>query len=338
MPIRTIVTDLLEIEHPVLLAPMAGVAGGALAAAVSNAGGLGIIGGGYGDRDWLARELAAAGNARVGVGFIGWSLDKQPELLDLALERAPRALFLSFGSFRQYADKIAQSPARMIVQVQSVAQAREAVADGAEIVVAQGTEAGGHGSSRATLPLVPAVIDAIGDVPVIAAGGIADGRGLAAALMLGASAVLCGTAFFASREALSHPNAKQAAVAGSGDNTQRSSVFDIARGIDWPAQWNLRTLRNRYSEQWVGDTEALRRQGAQEKMRYAQAAEAGDTDVAAVIVGEGVDMVRSSEPAAEIVGRIVSDAERLLGNASRFLIPTGSSSGGALRARPGGQP
>ncbi|MEX2617362.1 MAG: nitronate monooxygenase [Alphaproteobacteria bacterium] len=321
MPIRTKVTEMLGINHPVLLAPMAGVAGGALAAAVSNAGGLGIIGGGYGDRDWLTRELAAAGNAPVGVGFIGWSLDKQPALLDLALDHAPRVLFLSFGSFREYGAKIALSTARMIVQVQSVAQAREAVADGADIVVAQGTEAGGHGSSRATLPLVPAVIDAIGDVPVIAAGGIADGRGLAAALMLGASAVLCGTAFFASREALSHPNAKQAAVAGSGDNTQRSAVFDIARGIDWPAQWSLRTLRNRYSEQWVDDTETLRKHVAREKTRYAQAAEEGDTDIAAVIVGEGVDLVRASEPAAEIVSRIVSDAERLLGDAGRFLAP-----------------
>lgn len=319
MPIRTDVTKMLGITHPVLLAPMAGVAGGALAAAVSNAGGLGIIGGGYGDREWLTRELAAAGNAPVGVGFIGWSLDRQPELLDLALEHAPRALFLSFGSFRQHGDKIAQSSARMIVQVQSVAQAREAVADGADIVVAQGTEAGGHGSNRATLPLVPAVVDAIGDVPVIAAGGIADGRGLAAALMLGASAVLCGTAFFASREALSHPKVKQAAIAGSGDNTERSSVFDIARGIDWPAQWTLRTLQNRYSQRWVGDTETLRQNVAQEKIRYARAADEGDTDVAAVIAGEAIDLVHASEPAADIVSRIVAEGERLLGGAGRFL-------------------
>ena len=319
MPIRTDVTKMLGITHPVLLAPMAGVAGGALAAAVSNAGGLGIIGGGYGDREWLTRELAAAGNAPVGVGFIGWSLDRQPELLDLALEHAPRALFLSFGSFRQHGDKIAQSSARMIVQVQSVAHAREAVADGADIVVAQGTEAGGHGSNRATLPLVPAVVDAIGDVPVIAAGGIADGRGLAAALMLGASAVLCGTAFFASREALSHPKVKQAAIAGSGDNTERSSVFDIARGIDWPAQWTLRTLQNRYSQRWVGDTETLRQNVAQEKIRYARAADEGDTDVAAVIAGEAIDLVHASEPAADIVSRIVAEGERLLGGAGRFL-------------------
>lgn len=322
MTIRTAVTEMLDIEHPVLLAPMAGVAGGALAAAVSNAGGFGIIGGGYGERDWLARELAAAGNARVGVGFIGWSLDSQPELLDLALDHAPRALFLSFGSFRQYRSKIDASGATLIVQVQTVAQALEAVADGAEIVVAQGTEAGGHGSQRATLPLVPAVVDAIGgNIPVVAAGGVADGRGLAAALMLGASAVLCGTAFFASREALSHPNAKKAAVAGAGDNTVRSSVFDIARGKDWPAQWNLRTLRNAYSDRWIGDTDTLQQNAAQEEVRYAEAAAEGDTDIAAVIVGEGVDMVRGSESAEKIVNRTVRQAEDLLGGAKAFLKP-----------------
>lgn len=322
MTIRTAVTEMLDIEHPVLLAPMAGVAGGALAAAVSNAGGFGIIGGGYGERDWLARELAAAGNARVGVGFIGWSLDSQPELLDLALDHAPRALFLSFGSFRQYRSKIDASGATLIVQVQTVAQALEAVADGAEIVVAQGTEAGGHGSQRATLPLVPAVVDAIGgNIPVVAAGGIADGRGLAAALMLGASAVLCGTAFFASREALSHPNAKKAAFAGAGDNTVRSSVFDIARGKDWPAQWNLRTLRNAYSDRWIGDTDTLQQNAAQEEVRYAEAAAEGDTDIAAVIVGEGVDMVRGSESAEKIVNRTVRQAEDLLGGAKAFLKP-----------------
>jgi len=320
MAIRTAVTEMFGLEYPILLAPMAGIAGGALAAAVSNAGGLGIIGGGYGDRDWLVREFAAAGNARIGVGFIGWSLDRQPELLDLALGHAPRAMFLSFGSFGKYHDRIAGAGTRMIVQVQSVAQACEAVADGADIVVAQGTEAGGHGSARATLPLVPAVVDAVGDIPVIAAGGIADGRGLAAALMLGAAGVLCGTAFFASREALSHPNAKQAAVAGSGDNTERSAVFDIARGIDWPAPWNLRTLRNRFSEQWAGDTDALRRNAASEGARYAEAAARGDTDIAAVIVGEAVDMVRASDPADAIFRGMAAKAERLLVSAGRSVV------------------
>ncbi len=106
MTIHTAVTALFGIEHPVLLAPMAGVSGGALAAAVTNAGGLGFVGGGYGDREWLGRELAAAGNARIGVGFITWSLASQPELLTMALEREPVAIFLSFGNVREFSEQI----------------------------------------------------------------------------------------------------------------------------------------------------------------------------------------------------------------------------------------
>jgi Nitronate monooxygenase len=188
------------------------------------AGGLGFIGGEYGDQTWLTRELKAVGNTRIGIGFISWSLAKQPDLLTLALDREPAAIFLSFGSVRPFSDQIARSSTRLIVQVQDFAQAREALDGGADIVVAQGTEAGGFSGRRATFPLVPTIVDLAGKTPVIAAGGIADGRGLAAALMLGAAGGLCGTAFYASQEALSHPNAKRAAVVASGDETERSSI------------------------------------------------------------------------------------------------------------------
>jgi nitronate monooxygenase len=299
MPIRTALTELLAIRHPVLSAPMAGVSGGALAAAVTGAGGLGLLGGGYGDRDWLERELRAAGNARVGIGFITWSLERQPELLDLALDHAPAAIFLSFGDCRPFAGRVANAPARLILQVQTVEQAKAALDAGADILVAQGTEAGGHGGRRATLPLVPAIVDIAGSVPVVAAGGIADGRGLAAALMLGAAGVLCGTAFYASDEALTHPEAKAAAVAGSGDATLRSSVFDLARGLDWPADWDLRTLRNAFSERWAGAEAGL--VGDAVRRRYAAAVAEGDVTTAAVIVGEAVDLLTRREPAAAIV-------------------------------------
>lgn len=212
MSIRTSLCDLFDIEHPVLLAPMAGVSGGALAAAVSRAGGLGLIGGGYGDADWLTREFDAADGARIGVGFITWSLARQPHLLDLVLERTPAALMLSFGDFQPFLGRIRDRQTKLIVQVQTLDQASEAVDVGVDAIVAQGTEAGGHGGTRATLPFVPAVVDIAKDIPVIAAGGIADGRGLAAALALGASGVLCGTGFFASDESLASDNAKQTAV------------------------------------------------------------------------------------------------------------------------------
>ena len=186
MSIATRLTELLRIEHPILLAPMDLVADGRLAAAVSRAGGLGILGGGYGDEAWLERELNAAGDARIGVGFITWSMARKPRLLDLVMERKPAAVMLSFGEVRPYAEEIKRGGALLICQVHTLAQATEARACGAEILVAQGAEAGGHGVSRGTIAFVPAVVDAAPDAVVVAAGGIADGRGLAAALMLGA--------------------------------------------------------------------------------------------------------------------------------------------------------
>lgn len=321
MPIRTPLCDLFGIEHPVLLAPMAGVSGGALAAAVSRAGGLGLIGGGRGDTDWLEHQYDAAGDAQVGVGFITWALAGQPHLLERALERAPAALMLSFGDIRPFLPHIRTSQTKLIVQIQNLDQAREAVDAGVDAIVAQGTEAGGHSGARATLPLVPAVVDIANDIPVIAAGGIADGRGLAAALALGASGVLCGTAFFTSDESLASNNAKQAAILGSGDNTERSSVFDLARGVDWPSNWKLRTMRNAFTRQWSGDIDGLTRNLAPEQARYETARVADDMDVAAVIVGEATDLVRIREPAQTTLHRMIVQAEDQLRRIGQLIDP-----------------
>ena len=321
MSIRTSLCDLFDIEHPVLLAPMAGVSGGALAAAVSRAGGLGLIGGGYGDTDWLAREFDAAGDARIGVGFITWSLARQPQLLDQVLERRPAALMLSFGDFQPFLPKIRNAQTKLIVQVQTLDQASEAVDAGVDAIVAQGTEAGGHGGARATLPFVPAVVDIAKDIPVIAAGGIADGRGLAAALALGASGVLCGTVFFASNESLASDNAKQAALCGSGGDTERSSVFDMARGLDWPDDWNHRTMRNAFTHQWSEDIGGLKQNLAEEQARFEAAREVNDTDIAPVIVGEAADLIRTIEPAQDTLHGMISQAEDRLRHLSRLVEP-----------------
>lgn len=321
MSIRTPLCDLFGIEHPVFLAPMARVSGGELAAAVSRAGGLGLIGGGYGDADWLAREFDAAGDTRIGVGFITWSLARQPHLLDLVLDRAPIALMLSFGDFQPFLPNIRDGQTKLIVQVQTLDQAREAVDAGVDAIVAQGTEAGGHGSTRATLPFVPAVVDIAKEIPVIAAGGIADGRGLAAALALGASGVLCGTGFFASDESLAGDNAKQAALCGSGDDTERSSVFDMARGLDWPPDWNNRAMRNSFTRRWSEDIEGLRQNLAEEQARFEAAWAADDTDIAAVIVGEAADLIRAIEPAQDTLHGMISQAEDRLRRISRLVEP-----------------
>ncbi|MFT5865935.1 MAG: nitronate monooxygenase [Ascidiaceihabitans sp.] len=321
MTIHTPICDLFGIEHPVLLAPMAGVSGGALAAAVSRAGGLGLIGGGYGDADWLLRELDTAGDARIGVGFITWSLARQPHLLDLVLDRSPAALMLSFGDFEPFVPKIRDAQTKLIVQVQTLDQARQAVDAGVDVIVAQGTEAGGHGGARATLPFVPAVLDIANNIPVIAAGGIADGRGLAASLALGASGVLCGTGFFASEESLATPNAKHAVLTSSGDDTQRSSVFDMARGLDWPTGWNVRALRNSFTEKWGPNIEGFAQNLAAEQARFEAARIADDTDIAPVIIGEATDLVRAIEPAQDTVSRMISQAEKQLRHLGSLIGP-----------------
>ncbi|HET7593976.1 MAG TPA: nitronate monooxygenase, partial [Stellaceae bacterium] len=244
MPIATRLTESLGIRHPILLAPMGSISGGALAGAVTAAGGLGIIGGGYGDAEWVERQFAAAGNHRVGCGFITWSLAQRPEVLDAALAHEPAAIMLSFGDPRPFAARIKQAGARLICQVQSLAHVEEAIAAGADIIVAQGAEAGGHGGVQATLPFVPAVADAVArrapDVVVVAAGGIGDGRGLAATLMLGAEGVLIGTRFYASAESLAHPAAKAHMAAAVGHETIRTSTIDIVRGIPWPREFTVR--------------------------------------------------------------------------------------------------
>jgi len=305
-------TELLGIDHPVLCAPMGGVTGGRLAAAVSRAGGLGLIGGGYGDADWLDTEFAAAGNARVGCGFITWSLARQPALLDLALDHAPAALMLSFGDPAPFAPRILAAGAKLICQVQTLDQAKAAVDVGADIIVAQGGEAGGHGAGRGTFVLVPAVVDAVAPIPVVAAGGIADGRGLAAALMLGADGVLVGTRFFATPEALGHDAARQRIVEAQGDATLRTTIFDLVRGLDWPEPYTGRAIANKFSARWHGNEVALRQEISAEQDAYAASSAAGDVDTAVVFAGECVDLIDSVEPAGDLVARIVADAKAIL--------------------------
>lgn len=316
MSVRTALTRLLGLQHPVLLAPMAGVSGGHLAASVSRAGGLGLIGGGYGDGAWLAEQLALCGGVPFGVGFITWTLRQRPQLLKQALAARPRAVMLSFGAIDELATPVRDAGAVLIAQVQTVQQAQQAVLHGAQVVVAQGGEAGGHGGLRGTMALVPAVIDAVGAVPVAAAGGIADGRGLAAALMLGAGGALCGTVFVAASESLAHGQAKQRLLHASGDDTIKSAVFDLARGLHWPAgPWQLRTLRNPFTDRWAQDLAGLKASLPEVQRQYSAARSASDFDVAATIVGEAADLVRVVAPAAEIVGEMVAQCDALLGQA-----------------------
>jgi nitronate monooxygenase len=318
MTLHTRLTERLGIEHPIVSAPMAFVAGGTLAAAVTAAGGLGLIGGGYGDKAWLEAEFAAAGNVRVGCGFITWSLALQPQLLAQSLAHSPAAIMLSFGEAAPFAPAIKAGGARLICQVQTLAHAREAVAAGADIIVAQGGEAGGHGGSRSTFTLVPEVADylakAAPDTLLLAAGGVADGRGLAAALMLGADGVLIGSRLMMSAEAHFGPALQAAIVDANGDDTVKTTVLDIVRGKDWPKTISGRALRNRFVEDWHGRESDLSATdvGARELERYVRARDEGDAANTGIFVGEAAGLINDVRPAADIVRDIAADAERLL--------------------------
>jgi nitronate monooxygenase len=314
--IKTRLTEGLGIEHPVIQAPMAIAAGGKLAAAVSSSGGLGLIGGGYGDEDWLSEQFDAAGSQQVGCGLITWSLAEKPHLLNLVLERNPSTIFLSFGDPAPFIATIKAAGVPVICQIQTLKDAMRAIEVGADIIVAQGTEAGGHGEKRATFTLVPEVADYIAknapEVLLCAAGGIADGRGLAAALMLGADGVLIGSRFWASQEALVHPNMHRAALEASGDQTIRSSVMDIARDLNWPSRYTARVLQNEFTDRWNDNIEGLIEQAAGESARWKNAWTAGDMNIANTFVGEVAGLVNSIEPAAALLHDIVSQARKLL--------------------------
>ena len=312
MPLRTALTAMLGIAHPVVLAPMGGVAGGALAAGVSEGGGLGMIGGGRGDRSWLTREcdiVAAQTKKPWGIGFLSWAVSSQ--IIDWAIERKPAAIMLSFGDPTPFADSVRAAGTVLIIQVTTMRDAQQALDVGADIIVAQGSEAGGHGGGRSTLPFVPAVVDIAGNTPVLAAGGIADGRGLAAALMLGAAGAVVGTRFEATHEALLDAEESKAITAANAADTIRGRVLDIAADAGWPAEYPARTLRNGFTDTWQGRESELASDHAA-LAEFRTAVERGDRDYLPIWAGEAVDLIAELESASALVARIAEDAARTI--------------------------
>jgi len=303
---------------------MSTTAGGRLAAAVSGAGGLGLLGGGARDAEWLEQEFGLAGNARIGCGFITWVLEKQPHVLDLALAHAPVATMLAFGDPTPFAPAIHAAGSLLICMVHNMAHTRQALTAGADIIVAQGTEAGGHGAVRTTMTLVPEVADLLArdsaDTLLVAAGGIADGRGLAAALMLGADGVLIGSRFWASEEANAHPNFQRTALARDGDGTVRGVTVDIAWGMDFPPEFTGRVLRNALVERWYGREDEHRKQAEGLRQDFFAALAAGNADEAGINVGEAIGLMDRVQPAAKIVVDIANEAETLLRDRATKMI------------------
>lgn len=313
--ISTALTSRLGITHPLVSAPMSGVAGGALAAAVSDAGGLGMIGGGYASHAWLTKEFTTAADSRVGCGFVAWQLARDPDLLDLALERDPAAIMLSFGDIGPFAPRVKNSGIPLLCQVSSVREALRAIEDGADIVVAQGSEAGGHGRHRrSTMALVPEICDLVScrrmDTPVLAAGGIGDGRGLAAALMLGAAGALVGTRFLATPEALVSPVVQERLARATGDDTLTTTVYDQVCGVTWPTGYSSRVLRSSFTAAWHGTDKnvLLDQQLCEAAQLYRLGAQHEDVDIVAVTAGEAVGVVSRPEAAATVVEVILAEA------------------------------
>lgn len=295
---------------------MGDCAGGALAAAVAEGGGLGLIGGGRGNRDWLERECALAAGRTTqpwGVGLLALAVDTAT--VAWVLERRPAALLLSFGDPAPFVGQVRAAGIPLIVQVTDLDEAKRALDVGADVVVAQGSDAGGHtgGDPRAqpTMAFVPAVVDLAGPTPVLAAGGIADGRGLAAALALGAAGAMIGTRFQVTQEAIATPEVHKAIIEGRGGDTARSRALDVARDAAWPARYPARTLRNAVLERWDGREDELERDAAA-KQAYQHAVAQGDPAAVPVWASEAIDLITAVEPAADLVGVLVAEAERAL--------------------------
>ncbi len=294
--LATPLTERFGLRHPIVQAPMGGVAGPELATAVSAAGALGMLTAGPNDGPEKVERDAARMTERFAIGTLAWRLDEEPEILDAAIAAQPIAIAISAGQIVPHAARVVEAGIPLFAQVSTADGARCAVAAGADFVVAQGTDAGGHTGAVPTLPLLEAVLPAV-DVPVLAAGGIASGRGLAGVLAMGCAGAWIGTRFFASREALGDDARKQRIVEARENDTVHTRVFDIAQGLAWPAEFPGRALRDDFTARWHGHEDELPAEGYAGGHVYAGAAAGAIDDV---------------PPAGELVERIAAEAEACL--------------------------
>jgi len=314
--IQTRICDLLEIEYPILLGGMGSVLAPVLVAAVSGAGGLGALGCSNMNADQVrkaAADIRALTDKPFGLNFLIFipneeglaaALDARPAVMAFAWPRPEQDL-------KPFFDRAHEAGSKVTFMTGEVPEARRAAEAGADVIIAQGTEGGGHVNWMATMTLVPMVVDAVSPVPVLAAGGVADGRGLAAALALGADGVLLGTRFLASEESPLHPNFKRAILKSDGHDTILTEIPDIAAGRVWPGAM-ARALRNRFVERWAGREWYLRQNRADAYARILAAREAGDAEEAYLLIGQDAGLVDDIPPAGDIVRRIAAEAEEIL--------------------------
>ncbi len=298
----------LPLQYPIISAPMAVIAGADLACAVSAAGGLGLIGGGYCDEPWIRQQLALTQGRSFGIGFITWRLHQFQHLLPMALQYKPSAVMLSFGDISPFVEPIKAAQIPLICQVQTSAQAREVKQQGADVIVAQGTEAGGHGGSEPLLTLLDAVLNVAGDIPVLAAGGLVDGQDIKTMLGLGAEGVLMGTRFYATAESLGSNEQKQRILTATADETVRTRVYDYARGYNWPKPYTGRALKTAFYEKWHQCPDMFNAISEEEQAAYALAAKQNNFDIAGIFVGEGVGRITDIPGVAQLMQRLTQEA------------------------------
>lgn len=320
-----------NLATPIALAPMALATGGELAAACARAGALSLVGGGYGDLAWTKGEYTdaitrlagdEASLSRLGCGFISWKLAEDQSAFDWLLDQPgkPAAVMLSFGDPTRFSKILLDHKIPVICQIQTVEQLPQAVDAGASVIVAQGAEAGGHGMNnfegRSTFTFVPEIADWLSkNAPqtlLLAAGGIADGRGLAASIMLGSDGALIGSRLWATTESMATTAAKRAALPVDGDGTARSGVFDILRQKNWPRQYDFRAVRNQLHQKWESRIEELCSDPTDAIQDYLEGVEQEDYDRAHITVGQAVGMINEIPSAEQVIERIDAEAAKLL--------------------------
>jgi NAD(P)H-dependent flavin oxidoreductase YrpB (nitropropane dioxygenase family) len=314
--IRTPVCDLLQIEHPIALGGMGSVYSPPLVAAVSNAGGLGAMGCHHMNAEQVRVGTAAIReqtNKPFALNFLIFDINDEGFAAALALRPSVMAFAWPRPDqhVKTYIARAHDAGCKVTFMAGGVPEATRAAEGGADVIIAQGTEGGGHVGWQATLALVPMVVDAVAPIAVLAAGGIADGRGLVAALALGADGVLLGTRFLASKESPLHPNFKRAILDSDGHDTLLSEIPDLAAGIVWPGAMS-RSRRNGFIERWAGREWALRQRQAEALAAIRQARRNGDIEEAPLSMGQDAGLIHDIAPAAEIVSRIAREAEEIL--------------------------
>ena len=326
MRLDTPICQLLGVEHPLGNAGMAGMARHRLAAAVAEAGGIGTIALGGSSVDEVRSELAALRELTdrpVSANFITWILEHDRSAFDAALEFGVHSVTLSFGDPSPFAAAAHDAGALVISQVQTIDATRRALDAGADVLIAQGNEAGGHTGVTPLLPFLPQVVDLAGDVPVLAAGGVGDGRGLAAVLNLGGAGALMGTRFIASDEAQSRwPDLPDQVLAASADDSVWTTSIDIASGkgrSHWPSGIGARSIRTPWLDRWADRDQEL----AHELTGGATTADLDGGDPTPAYAGPSAGMVTSIEPAADIIRGVVGQAASTLSRGASFVSTDG---------------